>query len=196
MILLIAIVAGLAAGIARAWLGKRSFAVPNLCKEWLVLVAFAPQFFVFYLPATRAVISDQWVAVSLVSSQTILLIFAGLNFKQPGFFLLGLGLTFNLVVIVFNGGLMPISPETVEKLMAGSAANNWRVGARFGTSKDIILPVEETRLWALSDRFLLSYPYRVAYSLGDVIIALGAFWYLWTLGGKTDGKVDVQRTLN
>ena len=53
------------------------------------------------------------------------------------------------------------------------------MGSRLGTGKDIVLAVDQTRLWWLSDRFLLPLPGGyVAFSLGDVLIAVGAFFVL------------------
>lgn len=184
MILLWAVIIGLLAGLIRAWVGGRRLTPPNLRLVWLVSVAFVPQLLAFYLPATGSIWADSVVAIGLVTSQVLLLIFIWFNRHQPGFWLLGLGLTLNLLVIILNGGLMPISPETVTKLLSNAAPNIWEVGSRLGRSKDIVLPVAETRLWLLSDRFLLTLPSRVAFSLGDVLIAAGAFWLLWAMGGS------------
>lgn len=184
MILLLAVIFGLLAGLLRAWCGGRRLASPHLRLAWLVLVAFIPQWFTFYLPAIRELLADHLVAVSLVSSQILLLVFAWFNRDQPGFWVLACGLALNLLVIVSNSGLMPISPETAAWLMPDAPPDTWQVGDRLGATKDIILPITATRLWWLSDRFLLSvWSCRIAFSLGDVLIAGGAFWLLWTLGG-------------
>jgi hypothetical protein len=193
MILLLALTFGLLASLTRAWVGGRRLTPPDLRLTWLTLVAFVPQWFVFYLPATRELLADQLVVVGLVSSQALLLVFVWFNRRQPGFWVLGLGLALNLLVIVLNGGLMPISPEMAARLMPAAPLDPWQVGSRLGVTKDIILPVPETRLWWLSDRFLLSaWSYRVAFSPGDVFIAGGAFWLLWTLGGaKQAAKQEI-----
>jgi hypothetical protein len=190
VILLLAVVAGLLAGTVRARRGGRHLVVPNLRLLWLVPVAFFPQWLAFYLPATRKLMPDDLAAVALVSSQALLLIFAWFNRGQPGFWALGLGLVLNLLVITLNGGLMPISPDMVMRLAPEMPPNAWQTGQRLGTGKDIVLPIAATQLWWLSDRFLLPswFSYRVAFSLGDVLIAAGAFWLLWTIGDKADDR--------
>ena len=194
MILLVAVIIGLLAGLIRAWIGGRRLTSPKLRLAWLVPVAFVPQLLAFYLPVTTGAEADMPVAVGLVSSQILLLMFAWANRRQPGFWWLGFGLVLNLLVITLNGGLMPISPEMATKLCSDIPSDSWEIGSRLGTSKDVILPVAETRLWVLSDRFLLPLPdwlsYRVAFSLGDVFITVGAFWLLWMMGGQRKSMLD------
>ena len=185
MILLLAVAAGLIAGLVRAWIGKRIYQAPELKLVWLVVLAVVPQLFSFHLANTAKLIPDNLASAILVSSQILLFVFVAANRKQNGFLALGLGLGMNLLVIVLNGGWMPISPESVQRLVPGASSETGQIGHRLGTGKDILLTASVTRLWWLSDRFLFPnwLPWRVAFSLGDVFISIGAFWLLWAQGG-------------
>lgn len=193
MILLWAVIAGFAAGLTRALIGKRKYRAPKIRHIWLVFIAFLPQFFAFRLTATRNYFPDEYVPLVLVGSQLVLLIFTALNIAVPGMRVLGAGLALNFLVILANRGMMPISPETVRRLVPPDLPPGlWSVGKRFGVGKDIVLEKGDTTLWFLSDTFVLSLSetYRVAFSIGDVLIALGAFWVLWNMGGpETSPKI-------
>ena len=188
MILLLAIIVGLVAGITRARINGHKLVAPTLQFVWIVPLAFIPQFIAFQIPATRVSFPDRWIPAALIGSQLLLLIFATVNFRQPGFWLLGAGLFLNLAVITFNGGWMPISPETVKRLAPNAPSGAWEVGRRLGVSKDKVLQSSSTQLWLLSDRLILSgwFHYNAAFSIGDVLIAIGAIWFLWSLGGPNN----------
>ncbi len=188
MILLLAVAAGLVASLARAKIKNRHLRPPELDLVWLVPLAFLPQWLAFHLPATRRLTTDTPAATVLVTSQALLLVFAWCNRKQPGFGSMGTGLALNLMVIILNGGLMPVSPEVVTELLPDSSPDTWQVGERIGWN--IILPVSATRLWWLTDWLLMPawFPYRKALSIGDVLIAVGAFWLLWASGESKRGR--------
>jgi hypothetical protein len=175
VILLLAVALGLIAGLGWArWRGL-SYQPPALQYLWLVFIAFLPQFAILYIPNIRQQVPDGWAAALLTASQILLLAFAWLNRKLPGIKILLLGAALNFTVMAANGGFMPISPQTASRLIPQEIPP----GERFGT-KDILLHPEDTRFEWLADRFLppVWSPYQVAFSLGDVFIALGVFLLL------------------
>jgi hypothetical protein len=190
VILLLAIAVGLISALLRARYHKRRLVIPNLRLTWLILIAFLPQLLAFGLPWTRGVFPLRFIPGALVGSLILLLAFTLLNGRQPGFAVLGFGLLLNLSVIVMNGGWMPISPETVAYFSSKTPLGAWQNGGQLGATKDIVLPKADTRLWFLSDRFVTPtwFPLHSAFSLGDVLIAVGVLWFFWSLGGPPAGQ--------
>lgn len=179
MILWLGLGAGLATGLGLSrWRGQ-AYRSPTLNYIWLVFLGFLPQFLVIYLGNSRSAIPDWLAAVSIITSQVFLLIFAWLNRNLPGMWILIAGLVMNMAVMIANGGFMPINPSTAERIVGVERVASIELGSRIGY-KDILLPASETQLEWLSDRFLppVWSPYQVAFSLGDVLIALGAFGIL------------------
>ena len=184
MILLLAVVIGLFAGITRAWYKNQLYSPVHLQGIWLVFLAYLPQFFAFFLPFTRPLIPNSLIPYILVISQSLLLLFAWQNRGMPGMRLLATGLFLNFLVIALNGGMMPLSPQNAQKLILPGAEVELQLGQRVGYGKDVLLEIENTRVWFLSDIFTLPswIGYRLAFSFGDILIALGAFWLFWSLG--------------
>jgi hypothetical protein len=190
MVLVVAVIVGLIAGLIRSWVEKVDYRFYELRAPWLVIVAFVPQFFAFFLKATRAWITQQIAVVSLVSSLLLLLLFCVLNLKKLSFIPISVGFLCNFLVIVLNGGLMPISPETINRLIPNAPSSLWSLGHRLGYGKDVVLEEAHTLLPFFSDRFVtpqwLHYP--VAFSFGDLLISAGVIWLLWSLGGREKKK--------
>jgi hypothetical protein len=117
---------------------------------------------------------------ALVASCLLLLPVVWRNRHLPGLALIGLGLALNLVVMVANGGFMPITLEAVARIEHQHRIIQLDGVERMRGSKGIVLPREETVLWALSDILVIPPPFPVAsaFSLGDVLVAVGAFIFL------------------
>jgi len=192
VILLVGVILGLIAGCFRAWLRNRPYTLPDIQHVELALLAFLPQALIFFIPQTGRLVSQQWAAIVLPISLVILLLFVWSNRRLQGFWLLGIGLLLNLSVIVANGGLMPISPETMA-IVHGTHVQEALESRAFG-SKDIMLPASETKLEWLADRFTVpdQWPIQFAFSLGDVFIAAGAFWTLW---GGSPGRRQAENAV-
>lgn len=107
----------------------------------------------------------------LLLSYIVLISFVFLNLRRIGIAIIGIGLLLNFLPIVANGGLMPVTPETLAR---GDFPEDVRLGEWVSGSKDVLIDEDDARLWALGDRFVLdSFAGTIAYSPGDIFIAVG-----------------------
>ncbi|MCB0115975.1 MAG: DUF5317 domain-containing protein [Caldilineaceae bacterium] len=181
--------------MVRAKWTKRPFRLPSIRWAWIVTLALIPQFLAFYVPITASTFSKEAATISLVVSQFGLLLFLWLNRSIRAFYIVGLGLILNLLVIVANGGLMPISPDTIATLAPDVPRETWVIGERLGRTKDVILPAEQMRLPWLADRFVTPswYPEPTAFSFGDIVLAFGIVLFFWQASGhRSNRQLDVQ----
>jgi hypothetical protein len=138
--------------------------------------------------------------VALTVSLVLLLAFAARNQTDRGFWLIGAGIALNLLAIAANGGLMPISPETASGLYPHLSPQDWQPGLQLVGSKDILLPAAQTHLPWLTDRFFVAFdpwlPFRTAFSLGDVLLALGIVHWLGSLATPLPERKQLNVIIN
>lgn len=149
-------------------------------RGWLAPLAFLMQAYLIFVPAETAggLLSSR--SLILIVSNCLLFVVIWQNRELQGVKLIGLGLLLNFVVIVLNGGFMPITPEALIQTGHDSYAPRLETGYRVARTKNVVLEPGEARLWFLSDILVLPRPFPIpsAVSVGDVVIAAGVFFFL------------------
>lgn len=163
---------------------KKPIQVPRLKKEWILIISVIPQLVMFFIPGGSERVSEEIIPVVLIISLLGMILFMGFNISIPGFSFLATGLILNFLAIISNRGWMPISPGTLYKLHPELPISYWNIYTRLSTSKDLILPVEKTNLYFLTD--IIPVPawvqYKFAFSIGDIIIILGVILLIVSIG--------------
>jgi len=168
---------GLLAGLVRGG-SLRNLATLRVRCAWLPLLAFGLQacFVVF---GREPASIPTWVRIFVLLVTCVGLIgFLLLNLHLPGSRLLLAGAALNVIVMLANGGFMPVTPQALER-----SGHSGYIVAQGGDqfvrrSKDIVIEKEDTRLWFLSDVFGIPapLPFSSNFSPGDLLIGLGAAW--------------------
>lgn len=198
MILVSAVILGALTGWGLSKWQARPWQLAGFRSSGLLLIGFLPQWLAFYFEPTRRAFPDPVASSCLVLSQILLIVFAVLNAKRMGMSVLLLGLVCNFLVIIANGGFMPLVAESAARLLSPQVIQSIGIGERISVaSKDVLLPEATIRLPWLADRFIAP-PFlssRFIFSLGDVWIALGAFLLLafdYTGNSQLRGKQHEQ----
>ena len=146
-------------------------------RGWLAPLAFLMQAYLIFIPAETGggVLSSR--SLILIGSNCLLFLVIWYNRHLSGVKLIGLGLLLNFLVIVLNGGFMPITPDTLVQIGYDSNAPRLETGYRVARTKNIVMEPGEARLWFLSDIFVIPRPFPIpsALSVGDLLIVVGVF---------------------
>jgi hypothetical protein len=149
-------------------------------RGWLAPLAFAIQAYLIFFPAETGggLLSSR--SLMLIFSYGLLVVVVWCNRRLPGVKLIGLGLLLNFLVIVLNGGFMPITPDALIQIGYDGNAPQLETGYRVARTKNIVTEPGQAKLWFLSDILVLprGFPIPSALSVGDVLIAAGLFLFL------------------
>jgi len=138
----------------------------------LIFVALLVQIIEVYWPGSLSHVER---AVLLAISLACVAIVVILNRAYWAIDILGFGLVLNGLVMVLNGGFMPVSPDTLAHIGRLSLAGSLQSGTLVAHSKDVLLLPNQTHLWFFSDIVPIPPPIGVAFSVGDLLIAVGLF---------------------
>lgn len=139
-----------------------------------MFLALLTQIFVMYVDLGDAGIARR---ITLPVSYVLVIAFVALNWRRVGIAVLGLGAFLNFLAVISNGGLMPVSPENLREAGLEEKLAGREPGDAIPGTKDVLLEEEDTHLLFLSDRLTLwggRGPIPAAFSVGDVIIVVGA----------------------
>lgn len=173
MLYILAMCLGLVTGLLLK--GKISnLADIKISKVWLVLLAFAIQTFARIMGArgSRLAIDNTFIIQLIV----FFMLAAGFWFNRQyaGMLISGTGYLMNALVIMVNGGKMPVSADVIAKTKISHFADVIKSGADI---KHVIMN-ESTKLGFLADKIrvpgFLGTMMQVV-SIGDIIIILGIF---------------------
>lgn len=136
---------------------------------WLIILALFLQRIPFALSTPSSFVELK--KALLILSYVLLLWALFRNLHLWSIRILLLGAFLNFAAIVANGGLMPVSPGA--RLHAGmTAIGEAGFGKVLPEGTGVLLPVDQTNLWFLSDIIPVSLVGGV-FSPGDVLIGVG-----------------------
>jgi Family of unknown function (DUF5317) len=162
----------------------KGLAYMKLRGGWLFPLLLVAQFVIFALQDKVAIIAKISNTLFLLV-YVIGLLFLWLNRNQPGFIIIFVGVLLNFIVMAVNGGRMPVSVEAAQFL--GREYIDALQAGVYGKHQAI---TRETLLPFLGDIIPLSppYPRQQVISIGDVIINVGAFFFIQHLMLSTASK--------
>lgn len=145
-------------------------------KWYLFVTAFLLEFAAVYKGSKGAAFFIE--NILYIHGLSYLLLFIGIYFNRstPAFKIIFIGMFLNFIVIMANGGQMPVSG----KAMAGIGLIGNMIEIRDGRIITHTLMNNHTVFKYLGDIFVLPKPYPrpKIFSIGDILMALGIFIYI------------------
>ncbi|HEX2922403.1 MAG TPA: DUF5317 family protein [Chloroflexota bacterium] len=175
MILAFAVLVGAVVALARGGSLKRLGDLP-IRLAWLALLCLLVQVYIIYCPEDQLEARRTIQGILMVLSYGALAYVVWVNRRINGMTIILLGILLNLVVMAANGGFMPVSREAILATGTRTVQTLPAEGSRLSRSKDVLLSPEQARVWFLGDVIMApSLPVPKVLSVGDLVVALGAF---------------------
>ncbi|MDF2789386.1 MAG: hypothetical protein K0S80_2484 [Neobacillus sp.] len=152
----------------------RAFSQLNLKWGWVFPLLLVVQLAVFTLQNDSEFLGQLSGSIYIVV-YIIGLVFLYLNRKNPGFFLIFIGVFLNFIVMVLNGGRMPVSVEAAAVLDPG-----YIQALKESLYAKHAMLTSTTHLGFLGDVIPISdpYPRTQIISIGDIIMNIGIFFFI------------------
>lgn len=172
------IVIGLIAGWIRAGWRNGLVALSQIhIKGGLIFPILLAIQFILYFLHTRIPLIEEYNGYMFMVVYAVGLYVLWLNRKEKGFWWIFTGVALNFIVMLVNGGKMPVSVEAIASILDPSYAQTLIDGTT--ASKHMAL-TDSTILPFLGDIIPLTSPYPInqVISIGDVVMNFGIFIYL------------------
>ncbi|WP_419955622.1 DUF5317 domain-containing protein [Neobacillus niacini] len=152
----------------------KAFSQLNLKWGWVFPLLLVVQLTVFTLQNDSVFLGQLSGSIYIVV-YIIGLVFLFLNRKNPGFILIFIGVFLNFLVMVLNGGRMPVSVEAAAVLDPG-----YIQALKDGLYAKHAMLTTESNLGFLGDVIPISdpYPRTQIISIGDIIMNIGIFYFI------------------
>lgn len=166
MLLLVFLVAGLLIGLFRGG-GLSGLAGLRLRAVWLVFVSAAAELSIVLLPRYCPALFPGFLPAIQLIRYLPLFLFTVLNFRKWQIWIIGIGFTMNIAVIMVNGWQMPITWQaemtgTMQRVVDGSIPEYM-----------LMKGYENTNLWFLADIIPVWLGETGYASIGDIVLGLG-----------------------
>lgn len=167
-------------------LGQISYRGGWVTMGLIVGLFFLQSVLVIYVPGRSL-----WQIVILNGAQIALVLLFLLNHHVPGAKIFALGIALNVLVMLANGGWMPLTPETYHFVHPDRPVVEH---TRPSNSKNILLPRSETNLWILADIIPITLPWRrTAVSPGDILLVAGVAQLIFQATARKKDKLIVRQ---
>jgi len=145
----------------------------SLKKIELILLACLMQAGLIFLGARKVKFVVDYSSYAMIFSYIVLLLAVWYNEKLKGMNFIALGIVFNFIVIVANGGHMPVLLDSLYKV----GLDNFALSLKEGTYVTHILITEKTLFRFLADVIPLPPPFPdpSVVSVGDFLMFYGVF---------------------